>query len=248
MITLNIPTWRDLFHKAKAAPTEARVSEPAVPEQPSQPAVVADELESATEVTHTSEVKAELKPEVITDPEPDHLGTLSFIPPQLLDLLLPGTAPAKAEETTMATAPVTPAPKETLGEKIKADFSKATAFLTVIGKDFEKGLAFAVKEAPVLDPLATLLFPAAGPEIASGTAALNLIQNSVLTIEQKYAASGAQAGTGTQKSAEVLTLAGGAVTQLLKAVGVANPTTDYLKSLVAAVVAILNAQPAPAAA
>ena len=39
-------------------------------------------------------------------------------------------------------------------------------------------------------------------------------------MEQKYAAAGVQSGTGTQKLAEVMTLAGAAVTSLLTQAGV----------------------------
>jgi hypothetical protein len=68
-----------------------------------------------------------------------------------------------------------------------------------------------------------------------------LIQNAVLLVEQKYAASGAQTGTGAQKLAEVLTLVESAVTSLLKSAGIAA-STAYVSNLVSAVVAILNVQ------
>ncbi len=66
-------------------------------------------------------------------------------------------------------------------------------------------------------------------------------------MEQKYAASGVQDGTGAAKLAEVVTLAGDAVTALLAKAGIAA-SPDYVQSLVSAVVALLNVQPAPAAA
>ena len=67
----------------------------------------------------------------------------------------------------------------------------------------------------------------------------------MLEVEQKYAASGIQSGTGTQKLAEVMTLAGSAVTALLTQANVeASPA--YVQSLVSAVVAILNVQTMPA--
>ena len=117
--------------------------------------------------------------------------------------------------------------------------------LEMIGKDFAKGLKWAVTYAVPIERLVALLFPAAAPvalEIADATA---LIQSAVLLVEQKYAASGVQSGTGQQKLAEVLLLAGDAVTALLAKAGIAA-TTDYVARLVSAVVAILNAQPVAA--
>ena len=118
--------------------------------------------------------------------------------------------------------------------------------LEVIGKDFEKGLKWALQYAVPAEKLAALLFPAAAPELAVVEGATTLIQNAVILVEQKYAASGVQNGTGTQKLAEVLTLAGSAVTQLLTKAGIGTDP-DYVSSLISAVVAIPNVQ-TPAAA
>lgn len=120
--------------------------------------------------------------------------------------------------------------------------------LEAIGKGFAKGLTWAVQYAVPVEKMVALLFPAAAPAAVGVADATVLIQNAVLMIEQKYAASGVQNGTGTQKSAEVLTLVGPAVTQLLAQAGVKGVDTAYIQSLVSAVVAILNVQPAPAAA
>lgn len=122
-----------------------------------------------------------------------------------------------------------------------------TAVLTAIGKDFEKGLAWAVQYAVPVEKLVALIFPAAAPAAATLASATTLIQNAVLEVEQKYAASGAQSGTGTQKLAEVITLAGSAVTALLTQANVEASAT-YVASLVSAVVAILNVQSMPASA
>lgn len=113
--------------------------------------------------------------------------------------------------------------------------------LQTIGRDFAKGLKFAVQYAVPVEKLAALLFPTAGPALNTLVDATTLIQNAVLLVEQKYAASGVQAGTGPQKLAEVLLLAGNAVASLLSKAGV-NATVDYVERLVSAVVAILNAQ------
>ena len=122
-----------------------------------------------------------------------------------------------------------------------------TGVLSAIGKDFEKGLAWAVKYAVPVEKLVALVFPAAAPAATVLADATTLIQNAVLEVEQKYAAAGAQSGTGTQKLAEVMTLAGAAVTSLLTQAGVES-SAAYVQSLVSAVVAILNVQAMPATA
>ncbi len=119
-----------------------------------------------------------------------------------------------------------------------------TSVLQSVGKDFAKGLKFAVTYAVPAEKLVGLLFPSSAPLLAGVASATTLIQNAVLLVEQKYAAAGVQSGTGDQKLAEVITLAGDAVTNLLSKAGV-TVTPDYLNSLVSAVVAILNVQPAP---
>src|SRR5580704_7364119 len=111
--------------------------------------------------------------------------------------------------------------------------------LEAIGKDFAKGLTWAVQYALPVEKLVGLLFPAAAPATTVIADATTLIQNAVLQVEQKFAASGVQTGTGPQKLAEVMTLAGEAVASLLAKAGI-TATADYIESLVSAVVAILN--------
>lgn len=118
-----------------------------------------------------------------------------------------------------------------------------SSVLQSIGKDFAKGLKFAVTYAVPAEKLVALLFPATAPALGAVTSATTLIQNAVLLVEQKYAAGGAQDGTGAQKLAEVVTLTGDAVTNLLGKSGI-TVTPDYIEKLVGAVVAILNVQPA----
>ena len=115
--------------------------------------------------------------------------------------------------------------------------------LETIGKDFAKGLGFAVKYAVPAERLAGLLFPAAAPEVTALVDVTTLIQNAVLAIEQKYAASGAPSGSGPQKLADVLLIAGNAITSLLTKAGV-TVSPEYIAKLISAVVAILNVQPA----
>jgi hypothetical protein len=134
---------------------------------------------------------------------------------------------AKAEETVMA--------------------NKFVSVMEAIAKGFEKGLTFAVQYAVPVEKLVALLFPGVAPEATVAADATTLIQNAVLLVEQKYAASGQQSGTGAQKLAEVLTLTQQAVTGLLAQMGI-TADTSYIASLVSAVVAILNVQDGTAAA
>jgi hypothetical protein len=118
--------------------------------------------------------------------------------------------------------------------------------LETIGKGFAKGLKWAVEYAVPVERLVGLLFPAAA-RIANELAdATSLIQTAVLLVEQKYAASGVQSGTGAQKLAEVVLLTEKSVTALLAKAGV-TANTSYIESVVSAVVAILNVQSASVA-
>ncbi len=116
-----------------------------------------------------------------------------------------------------------------------------TGVLHAVGQGFLKGLNWAIQYALPVEKLVALLFPTIAPEMTVVADATTLIQNAVLLVEQKYAASGVQSGTGPQKLAEVLLLAGPAVTSLLTQAGI-TPSTSYLEDLVSAVVAILNVQ------
>ncbi len=119
--------------------------------------------------------------------------------------------------------------------------------LETIGKGFEKGLKWALTYAVPVEKLVALLFPAAAPVAQEVIDAATLVQNAVLLVEQKYAASGKQNGTGSEKLAEVLTLTEQAVTSLLSKAGI-TANTDYITKIVNAVVAILNLQQATATA
>ena len=114
--------------------------------------------------------------------------------------------------------------------------------LTEIGKGFERGLAWAVTYAVPVEKLVAMIFPAAAPEVTELADATGLIQTAVLEVEQKYAAAKIQDGTGAQKLADVMTLVGPVVTNLLTKAGVSNANSSYVESLISAVVAILNVQ------
>ena len=117
--------------------------------------------------------------------------------------------------------------------------------LETIGKGFAKGLKWAVEYAVPVERLVGLLFPAAAPVANELADATTLIQTAVLLVEQKYAASGVQSGTGAQKLAEVMLLTEQSVTALLAKAGIAADSS-YIASVVSAVVAILNVQSASA--
>jgi hypothetical protein len=119
--------------------------------------------------------------------------------------------------------------------------------LEAIGKGFEKGLKWAVAYAIPVEKLAALLFPSTAPIAAAVIDATSLVQTAVLSVEQKYAAAGLQSGTGPQKLAEVMLLAGNVVAQVLTQAGI-PASSGYVQSLINAVVAILNVQPMSAAA
>lgn len=114
--------------------------------------------------------------------------------------------------------------------------------MKAIGKGFEKGLKWALTYAVPVEKLVGLLFPPALPVTSELIDAATLIQNAVILVEQKYAASGVSSGSGAQKSAEVLLLTEQAVTGLLTKAGVKTATTDFIQSIINAVVAILNVQ------
>ena len=119
--------------------------------------------------------------------------------------------------------------------------------LDVVGKDFEKGLQWAVEYAVPVEKLVALLFPAAAPAMTVVADATSLVQSAVLLVEQKYAAAGVQNGTGAQKLAEVMLLAGQTVGSLLSQAGIVADS-GYVENIVSAVVAVLNVQTMPVAA
>ncbi len=116
--------------------------------------------------------------------------------------------------------------------------------LETIGKGFAKGLKWAAEYAVPVEKLVGLLFPAAAPAADGVADATSLIQSAVMLVEQKYAASGVQNGTGTQKLSEVMLLTEQAVTALLAKAGI-TADSAYIANIVSAVVGILNVQVAP---
>jgi hypothetical protein len=121
-----------------------------------------------------------------------------------------------------------------------------TSALETIGKGFAKGLKWAVEYAVPVEKLVGLLFPSVAPVANEVADATSLIQTAVLLVEQKYAASGVQNGTGAQKLSEVMLLTEQSVTALLAKAGI-SADSSYIANVVSAVVAILNVQSGTAA-
>ena len=119
--------------------------------------------------------------------------------------------------------------------------------METIGKGFAKGLKWAVEYAVPVEKLVGLLFPAAAPVANEVADATSLIQTAVLLVEQKYAASGVQSGTGAQKLSEVMLLTEQSVAALLTKAGI-TADSSYISNVVSAVVAILNVQSGPGSA
>jgi len=114
--------------------------------------------------------------------------------------------------------------------------NKFLTFLQKVGQDFEKGLTFVLPVAQ-----------AAAGVVAVGNPALGAIINTsigvVLNVEQKFAAMKQQAGTGTQKAAEALTILYPAFEQIFGQYGV-KIDSGMVENYIDAIVAALNAFPA----
>lgn len=122
-------------------------------------------------------------------------------------------------------------------------------FLTImeaIGRDAKIILTDVEKYLPAAAGLASLLFPAQTAAIAGVVNATDLIQKAVTSVEQKYSALGNATGSGTQKAAEVISIVGPTVTQLLTAEGL-PVNSAYVQNIINAVVAVLNVQLSPVA-
>lgn len=117
----------------------------------------------------------------------------------------------------------------------------------VFVKDVKQDLPAVLQYAIPVEKLAGLIFPQLAGVSTTAVDVTTLIQNAVLSVEQKYAAySASNLGvTGPAKLAEVLTLSSGAVTALLKQEGI-TADAPYITSIVNVVVSLLNIQPAPA--
>lgn len=124
--------------------------------------------------------------------------------------------------------------------------SKFISIMEKIGHDIKVAWADVVKYLPAVIDLAKLIFPQAAAELTGVQNSVSLIQQAVATVEQKFAATGNATGTGAQKLAQVISIVGPTVTQLLAAEGL-NYNQTQITNIINAVVAVLNVQEAPAA-
>jgi hypothetical protein len=125
--------------------------------------------------------------------------------------------------------------------------SKFVSVMETIGNDVKAVWSDVVKYLPAAAKLAELIFPAETAVIGSAINSVDLIQQAVVTVEQKFAAAGNPTGTGTQKLAQVLSIVSPTVTQLLSSEKVPVDSA-YVTDIVNAVVAILNVQASAATA
>jgi len=111
------------------------------------------------------------------------------------------------------------------------------SWLVKVGEDFKKGLDFILPWLKGAGQVAVDVFaPGLGP-------AYNATVTAVALAEQNFAALGKQSGTGAQKLAAVVGIAGGLVKQALADAG--KPNDDAaVQAYIDAVVKILNAAPA----
>ncbi len=97
-----------------------------------------------------------------------------------------------------------------------------------------------VKYAIPVASIVAIADPAAAPALGAFTASVRLVQATVISVQQKWAAEGS--GANEQKLAEVLEIVEQPVVTLFAQVGL-QVDTAYVTNLVNGVVAILNAQP-----
>lgn len=134
------------------------------------------------------------------------------------------------------------------------------SFLSAVGNDFKKvftWLGSAQGEATIagVETATTTVVSAINPAIGAGLGGVEALINAglkqVISIETVAAAAGAQAGSGAQKSAAVISSITPSVASFLQSIGVAAPTAAEVQALSTtlsnSIVTILNAIPAPAA-
>ena len=119
--------------------------------------------------------------------------------------------------------------------------SKFVSVMETIGNDVKVAWSDVVKYLPAAAKLAELIFPAQTALIGTAINSVDLIQQAVATVEQKFAAAGNPTGTGAQKLAQVLSIVSPTVTELLTSEKIPVDSA-YITDIVNAVVAILNVQ------
>ena len=232
---IDIPNPLNLFRKPKLA---APITSP--PPPPPNEAVPPIPSWARFAVLEPGQVFAPRA--VITQPAPDSLGTIpnhAGMTPQAH-----ADAPAKAEESSMATAPVTlqPAPVKKAGG-FKSFMVHLLTFGMVTLKEAAVYLPSAAKMAEVLLPQYATMIAA---DQATATKVIAGLTNATVIIQQKYASATPSDETNAQKLADVIALEGDSAITTLNSIGIASDA-DHITNLVGALVGILKAQPAPAA-
>lgn len=110
------------------------------------------------------------------------------------------------------------------------------SFLKTVGKDFKKGLDAVLPFLSAGAGALSVVNPAYGA-LAQTTLA------TIISVEQKFAASGAGSGSGAQKLADAVTILEPAVKNLFAQYGYTIDTT-HVQNYVNAAVSLLNALPA----
>ena len=113
-------------------------------------------------------------------------------------------------------------------------------FLKAAGHVAGVVLSEIVKYVVPIAQVAAVVDPSAAPVVAAFTTSLELVQNTVVSAQQRWVGEGSAANT--QKLADVLQVVEGPIVLLFAQAGVAVDT-GYVTNLVNGVVAILNAQP-----
>lgn len=116
--------------------------------------------------------------------------------------------------------------------------NKFISIMEAIGRDALKGLDYIKSYLPKVAELIEEIFPKETRVVDGIVNAVGLIQDAVVTIEQKYKAANIS-GNGVDKAADVLSLVTPTVTQLLTAEGI-TVDAGYIQNLSDAVVAILK--------
>lgn len=110
------------------------------------------------------------------------------------------------------------------------------SFLTAVGQDFKKGLDYTLR----LEPAVEAGLQIADPPVA---ALLHVTTATILSVEQKFTAMGAQSGTGPQKAAQSIQILEPLVKSILTPYGI-TVDTEYIQKYIDSFVAILNLLPA----
>lgn len=137
----------------------------------------------------------------------------------------------------MSTAPlaqpvVEAAPHVGFLQTLENDAVKVVKFLTRVGQDAEKGITIAAPYISDISALVSLSNPALG-------LAISTVGSTVVLVEQKFAAIGKQSGTGEQKAADVLAVAGPVLSDALAKSGHASGAADVQK-YIDLIVTLLN--------